>query len=36
MSGDAALPVPIILGFPLLALLLGRERKRWADSDRLT
>ncbi|WAS92264.1 DUF4178 domain-containing protein [Nannocystis punicea] len=31
----AVLPVPIILGFPLLAWLLGRrrERKRWADSD---
>ncbi|MDC0717136.1 DUF4178 domain-containing protein [Nannocystis bainbridge] len=31
----AVLPLPIILGFPLLAWLLGRrrERKRWANSD---
>lgn len=34
----ATLPVPIILGFPLLAWLLGRrrERKRWANSDHPT
>ncbi|MFY0535113.1 hypothetical protein [Nannocystis pusilla] len=34
----ATLPVPIILGFPLLAWLLGRrrERKRWANSDHST
>jgi hypothetical protein len=31
----AALPVPVILGFPLFAWLLGRrrERKRWQNSD---